>query len=271
MLDKLYLEYSFLGLTKEEISEIIKKGSINEYIKKHKSILLNIEDLEKLTTLDLEIEDYIYILKNNKKVYSFIEKLYKENKEVNSPSLNNFICAYRLLNNIDVCLDIENDESFYNEDFYTEDTYKQLRFYIRNYKVLTTEEVNELCIRMSKGDDEARNLLILHNIKLVIHVAKKYSSYKIDLLDLIQEGVIGLMKAVEKYDYTKGYRFSTYAYFWIKQHIDRELSYFRSSLKIPAYLDIKLTEFKKRRSELEQKLGRHLSNQELSEMLNMKL
>ncbi len=271
MLDTLYLEYSFLGLTKEKVSEIIKKGSINEYIKKHKSILLNIEDLDKLSILDLDIEDYIYILKNNKKVYSFIEKLYKENKEVNSPSLNNFICAYKLLNNIDISLDIENDDSFYNEDFYTEDTYKQLMFYIRNYKVLTTEEVNELCIRMSKGDDEARNLLILHNIKLVVYVAKKYSSYNIDLLDLIQEGIIGLMKAVEKYDYTKGYRFSSYAYFWIEEHIDRELSYFRSSIKIPAYLDIKLTEFKKRRNELEQKLGRHLSNQELSEMLNMKL
>ena len=276
MLDSLYLEYSFLGLTKEEFYNLIKdkktlediKECINEYVKKHKSILLNIKDLDKLTILDLEIEDYIYILKNNKKVYSLIEKLYKEGKD--NLSINNFICAYELLNNIDVLLEIENEDT-YIENYYTTDTYQQLLHYIRKYRVLTDEEIKELYIRISKGDSNARETLILHNLRLVNFIAIKYPSSNFDILDLIQTGFIGLMKAVDMYDYTKGYKFSTYAYYWIKEYIDREIRRYKNGIKIPAKINTKLSEYKKRKNELEQKLGRHLTNQELSTMLGIKL
>ena len=267
MLDKLYLEYSFLGLTKEEFNELIKdkkiEESIKEYIKKHKSVLLNIEDLSKLTTLDLELEDYIYILKNNNKVYSFIERLHKENREINNSSIENLLCAYELINDIDVSIEIENDDNFYLEDYYTENTFKQFLYYIRNYRSLSSLETKNLFIRMSKNDNEARNLLILHNIGLVIFIAKKYISFNVDLIDLIQEGIIGLMKAIEKFDYTKNYKFSTYAYYWIKLYIDRYLSYTKNAFSIPVHIDIKLSEYNRKRNELEQKLGRHLLNKEL--------
>ncbi|HEX28515.1 TPA: sigma-70 family RNA polymerase sigma factor, partial [Candidatus Poribacteria bacterium] len=99
-----------------------------------------------------------------------------------------------------------------------------LRMWIRQIaksKILSHEEEVELAKRIEQGDQEAREKLINSNLRLVVSVALKYKNYGVPLADLIQEGNIGLIKAVEKFDYRKGYKFSTYAIWWIRQAILR--------------------------------------------------
>lgn len=90
---------------------------------------------------------------------------------------------------------------------------------IKQYKILTREEEQELFIKIKKGDEEARKIIIHSNLRLVVSIAKRYSEKSENLLDYIQEGNIGLMKAIDKFDVTKGFKFSTYAIYWIKKYI----------------------------------------------------
>ncbi len=117
-------------------------------------------------------------------------------------------------------------------------TDKNLERYFKEVKedILTREEEVELAKRIEEGDTEAKKELARHNLRLVISIAKKYRNYGLPFLDLIQEGNLGLMRAIEKFDYKKGYKFSTYATWWIRQRIFRAINNQSRTIRIPAHM-----------------------------------
>jgi RNA polymerase primary sigma factor len=120
--------------------------------------------------------------------------------------------------------------------------------------LLTPEEEKSLAEKVKKGNKKARQKMIKSNLRLVINIAKKYSYLGVPMLDLIEEGNLGLMKAVSKYDPDKGYRFSTYAAWWIKQYITRAVANQSKTVRIPVYVMEMLMRFQKIKKHLSQKM-----------------
>ena len=116
---------------------------------------------------------------------------------------------------------------------------------ISKYTLLTKEEEVELAKAAAKGNQAAKEKLINHNLRLVVSIAKRYMGHGLPLLDLIQEGNLGLMKAVERYDVSKGFKFSTYATYWIKQAISRGLADQARNIRIPVHMITFMSEIRK--------------------------
>lgn len=127
---------------------------------------------------------------------------------------------------------------------------------VREIPLLTPEEEVELAQRIKKGDAQAREQMIKANLRLVISIAKRYMNLGIPLSDLIEEGNIGLMRAVDKFDHTKGFRFSTYAAWWIKQSVSRAIVDQGKMIRIPVYMNEELAKYKKAVEALTHKLRR---------------
>jgi RNA polymerase primary sigma factor len=133
------------------------------------------------------------------------------------------------------------------------------------YPLLTREQEVELAKRIAKGDKEAKDALINSNLRLVVSIARHYQNRSIPIQDLYQEGNIGLTRAVEKFDYTKGFKFSTYATWWIKQAITRAIADQSRTIRIPVHVVEDMAKVNKVRRELTQKLGREPTNEELAD------
>lgn len=139
--------------------------------------------------------------------------------------------------------------------------YDSIQMYLREigkYPLLTGQEERDLAKRILEGDSEARNLLARANLRLVVSIAKKYvgRSPDLTLLDLIQEGNLGLFKAVDKFDFTKGFKFSTYATWWIRQAITRALADQSRTIRIPVHMVETIAKYKQVSRRLSQDLGR---------------
>lgn len=147
-----------------------------------------------------------------------------------------------------------------------------LKIYLREigeFPLLTLEEEKKLAARLAGGDEVARKDLIRSNLRLVVKIAKKYEHLGLPLLDLIEEGNLGLMKGVERYNSSKGAKLSTYAAWWIKQSIMRALANKGKMIRIPVYMQEKVNTYKKRVEKLGQKLGRTPTRGEIVERLEM--
>lgn len=151
----------------------------------------------------------------------------------------------------------------------TDDSLKNYLKSIKDGELLSAEEEVELSKRIIKGDQEARKRFINANLRLVVKIARNYVTPGMDLLDLIQEGNLGLIKATDKFDFRKNARFSTYASFWIKQSITRAISSKSRFIRLPHRKDEKLRRVTKVQSKISREKGREPNIEELSKEANL--
>ena len=151
------------------------------------------------------------------------------------------------------------------------DAIRSYLYEIGRIPLLTGEEEVILAKRIEEGDLEATQLLITANLRLVVSIAKKYGKSNLELLDLIQEGNIGLMRAVEKFDYKKGFRFSTYATWWIRQAITRAIADQARTIRVPVHMIETINKYNKVNNILATKLGRAATDEEIAKEMDIEL
>ncbi len=169
--------------------------------------------------LTIDVDNFIEIIKLSPKMNELVKTMHKVGSNIKDSNLNALVGAYEILND---CIIDKNELEHINAGELN--IAKMYLDEIHKLPLLTQEEVIDLAHRYSNGDMDAYNKLVEHNLRLVLFVAHKYLNRGIDFLDMVQEGNLGLMKAAKKFDYTKGYKFSTYAIWWIRQAIVEEIS-----------------------------------------------
>ncbi len=173
----------------------------------------------------------------------------------------------------DIILDDEEDLETIDlsvpEGINIEDPVRMYLKEIGKVQLLNADEEIELARKMEDGDDYAKKRLAEANLRLVVSIAKRYVGRGMLFLDLIQEGNLGLIKAVEKFDYRKGYKFSTYATWWIRQAITRAIADQARTIRIPVHMVETINKLTRVQRQLLQELGREPSPEEISEVMNM--
>ena len=191
---------------------------------------------------------------------------------------------YDALEKLGVEIDLTEEDSYSDEDEVTEEEMEKafstdglstddpVRFYLKEIgfvPLLTPEKEQELGKRIMEGDEKARKRMIEANLRLVVSIAKRYTNRGMSFLDLIQEGNVGLMKAVDKFDYTKGNKFSTYATWWIRQAITRAVADQARTIRIPVHMVETINKVIRASRELLQELDRDPTPEEVAEKMKM--
>ena len=228
-----------MSISQEYLDDVIKSIIASSGSKK----TITSEDLcNKLAEYDASAEqvDYIYKVLDDNKI-TIVDSFEKEKA---------------LFDQISKEISIEDPVKMYLKD-------------IGKFALLSNEEEVELAMRMMNGDNAAKEALTEANLRLVVSIAKRYVGRGMHLLDLISEGNIGLMKAVEKFDYTKGFKFSTYATWWIRQAITRAIADQAKTIRIPVHMVETINKLGKETRQLLQELGRDPTPEEIAERMGM--
>lgn len=249
------------NLTNKQIAEnnLIQKG-------KKKGMLTHKEILDTLESIELEPEE----------IDEFYQKLEDLNIDIigdkeEIEDIEVIEDPDELISDVDET-DIEADEELKGDialpkGVSVDDPVRMYLKEIGKIPLLTTEEEIELAKRMENGDEEAKRKLAEANLRLVVSIAKKYVGRGMLFLDLIQEGNLGLMKAVEKFEYKKGFKFSTYATWWIRQAITRAIADQARTIRIPVHMVETINKMTRVQRQLTQDLGRDPSAEEIAEKM----
>lgn len=244
-------------------------GAKEEFLKKLKELLAY--GKEKKNVLEAkEINDFFGEIKLEEdkvdKVYEFLE----------THGIDVLRFTKEEIEEMDIDLEMEEEEEDLQkidlsvpEGVGLEDPVRMYLKEIGKVSLLSTEEEIELAKYMEQGNEEAKQKLAEANLRLVVSIAKRYVGRGMLFLDLIQEGNLGLIKAVEKFDYRKGYKFSTYATWWIRQAITRAIADQARTIRIPVHMVETINRLIRAQRQLVQELGREPTSEELSDALNL--
>ena len=226
---------------------------------------------KKKNELDLkEVQDFVAALKlQEEQMDKVFEELEKNGVEIlGIPEADDIVDEEIILTEEDE-VDVENLDLTLPDGYNLEDPVRMYLKEIGKVPLLTAEEEIELAKRMEEGDEEAKKRLSEANLRLVVSIAKRYVGRGMLFLDLIQEGNLGLIKAVEKFDYSKGYKFSTYATWWIRQAITRAIADQARTIRIPVHMVETINKLVRVSRQLLQQLGREPSPEEIAAEMNM--
>ena len=261
----------------EFIENNFKVGSTKIQLTNLKNLL---EYLKKISIESIDLNEAELLINDSAKLNNMLSTLHSYNDKslFDNDVLFTLMTTYCNLNKLDFSIFeeelINNDEGSeeVNPTIERSNDLDLLKVYLNeigNAKLLTQNEEIELFKRYEKGDEKAYQDIIYSNLKLVVSIAKRYQSKGISYGDLIQEGNLGLMKAVEKFDYRKGFKFSTYATWWIRQMITRALHEKSKNIRVPVHSAELLNKIKRYNYECETNFGYTPTSEELAEHFNV--
>ena len=264
-----------------------KKSKTEKSTKNQKTEIVAADKVERAAKLTEKLKELVEIAKKKKNMLEYQEiNDYFQSMELNAEEFEKILDCLEA-NNIDVLRisDDEDDEEILLDDEEEIEVEKidlsvpdgvsiedPVRMYLKEIgkvPLLSAEEEIELAKRMELGDQEAKKRLAEANLRLVVSIAKRYVGRGMLFLDLIQEGNLGLIKAVEKFDYRKGYKFSTYATWWIRQAITRAIADQARTIRIPVHMVETINKLIRVSRQLLQELGREPSPEEIAAEMNM--
>ena len=261
------------GETKEETISFSDDPVVEEKFKKKLDELLELAKKNKNVIEDTEVINHFKNEKgmelNTERMTIIFEYLEKRDVEILSITDDEDDEPDDIMLEVGEEVDVENIDLSVPEGISIEDPVRMYLKEIGKVPLLSAEEEIELARRMEDGDEDARKKLAEANLRLVVSIAKRYVGRGMLFLDLIQEGNLGLLKAVEKFDYRKGYKFSTYATWWIRQAITRAIADQARTIRIPVHMVETINKLTRVSRQLLQELGREPTPEEIAQEMEI--